>query len=359
MTWSERLKSAWITFKREALPLYGWTFIFIAVTVVLVIALAMGFIEQLRWTFPNIHNFGGAYSYSRGMPVPGIPPTPNMPPFAGPFGLPSQDLFSYFGGMKNFSNLLSVFGSLAGTLFLILLVGWLVGSAFYTGIFNLTAKAYREKVSFKDFRLTGFFRILGWQAFLFLIQLILLTIGLMGAFALRHSGGFLLAFFIVYAFFMLAIGLYTLPWLTSSAIYLLVHREVGFLNALSGSWRFFRRYMGALWGYIGAVILIEIAVELLTRISSGLAGLATLAVSPFVAVLAIVWVLTLEDDERNRDSDSPVIGGASSLSPIEPKINLQKTEPLPPFTENKPPFCPSCGKSNTGTAYCPQCGTKL
>ncbi len=354
MTWSERMQSAWKTFKRGALPLYGWSLILIGVIVVLIVAIAIGVIDQLRWTFPNIHNFGGANSYSPGMPVPGMPPTPGMPPFMDPFTASSQDLFSYFGGM-DFSNLLSVIGSIAGSLFLIILVVWLIGSAFYAGIFNLTSKAYRENVGFKDFRFTGFARVLGWQALLFMIQLILFLMGLMGAFALRNSGGVLLFFLTVYALFIVAIGLYTLPWLSSSAIYLLIHREVGFRDALIGSWRFFQRHMGALWAFLGTVLLIEIALEILTRLSSGLAGLLILVVSPFIAVLGIVWVLTLED-ETSPGSDSAAVNTSFSS---EQTINLQKPAPLPPSPEDKPSYCPSCGKSTTGMAYCPQCGTKL
>ena len=100
MTWSERIKLAWTIFKREALPLYAWTFIFIGIGVVLVVAMVLGVLDQLRWAFPQA--------------------------FGGP--------------LSNFSMLLSALGSVVGTLLLLLVVGWLIGSAFYTGLFNLTAK---------------------------------------------------------------------------------------------------------------------------------------------------------------------------------------------------------------------------
>lgn len=382
MTWSERIKLAWIIFKREALPLYAWTFIFIGIGVVLVVTMVMGVLDQLHWAFPQ--PYGGFFS--SGMPVPGVPPTPGMTPFAGPFGSPNQGPFSSFGGpLSNFSMLLSALGSVAGTLLLILVVGWLIGSAFYTGLFNLTAKAYIGKVTFKDFSFSGFFRILGWQAILLLIKLILLIIGLIGAFTLAHSQGALVAFFIVYGLFITGAAIFALPWLTTSAIYLLAHRKEGFRDALSSSWRFFRRHMGILWGYIGTVILIEIAVQVLSRISQGVAGLATLVVSPFIAVLAIVWVLSLEEGEPKKDVEPQLNPAASSAVPyhevqativtppssdslaMDPpspesegsKIDLQKATPWSPLPEDKPKYCPSCGKANASTAYCPQCGTKL
>ncbi|MDR3543231.1 MAG: zinc ribbon domain-containing protein [Desulfosporosinus sp.] len=383
MTWSERIKLAWTTFKREALPLYGWTLIFTGVGVVLIVAMVIGVLAQIRqsgWAFPR--TYGG--SFSPGMPVPGIPPTPGLNPYAGPFGSPNEGLFGAFSGpLNNFSHLLSVASSLAGTFLLILIVGWLIGSAFYTGLFNLTAKAYHENVSFKDFRFTGFSRILGWQGFLLLIKVFLTIIGLIGALSLSHSRGALVAFLILYALFITAAVLFALPWLFTSTIYLLVHRKEGFWDTLKGSWKFFQRHMGVLWGYIGTVILIEAGLQILSRISAGLTGIATLVVSPFIAVLAIVWVLSLEDDESpaydiplaippcdppqtnlNPDTETPTenphISEADNLTSTTPStdqpISLKKPVDL---SKDKPHFCPSCGKKNTGTAYCPQCGTKL
>ena len=372
MTWSERIKLAWTTFKREVLPLYAWTLIFIGLGVVLVVAMVMGVLNQMHWTFPQAY---GGFS-SPGMPVPGVPPTPGITPFTGPFGSPNQSPFDSFNGsLNNLSTLLSAVGTVAGTFFLILIVGWLIGSAFYTGVFNLTTKSYHGKVTLKDFRLTGFFRFLGWQVLFLLIQLILLIIGLIGAFTLRPSQGALISFFIVYGLTIAGIGIYALPWFSTSAIYLLTHPKDSFRDALSGSWRFFRKHRCALWGYIGTVILIEIAFQVLNRISSGIGGLATLVVSPFMAVLAIVWVLSLEEDfdpltpasdqpksiEQTEPLQQPE-SEESTFEPERPKIDLQKPElwstpnPLP---ENKFNFCPSCGKANSGTAYCPQCGTKL
>ncbi|AFQ42356.1 zinc ribbon domain-containing protein [Desulfosporosinus meridiei] len=392
MIWPDRMKSAWVTFKREALPLYGWTLILAGAFLVLLIAVSFGILNHLNWVFPNIHNFQGAYSYSAGMPVPGMPPVadpftesfidPFTNPFTDPFSPPFELPFSYFGGIENFSRFIPFIESIVGSLLFILIVIWLVGATFYTGISNLTMKAYREKVSFRDFRFRGFFRILGWQAFVFLIQLLIVVSGLVAVFVLRQSEWALVSFLIAYALFLLVIGLFTLPWIISSGIYLLAHPELSFPKALSRSWSFFRSHMGTLWGYLGTVFLIEIAIEILNRISPGTAGLVYFVISPFTVVLAIVWVLSIEDDERERAwqvnqlynsvSDpisqtlnfNPSITDAKEMdasrpNPPKPKLDLQKSEHLPSLTEDNPRFCPSCGKPDTGTAYCPQCGTKL
>lgn len=421
MNWTERLKLAWKIFKREALPLYAWTLIYVGVGVVLVIALLIGVAAQLRWALPQ--SYGGYFSPgmpipgvppTSGMPVPGMPPNPGISPFPGPFGFHSQNPFGYFNGsMGNLSMLLSALASVAGTLILIMIVAWLMGTAFYTGLYNLTAKAYREHVTLKDFSYAGFFRVLGWQGIILLVQALLVIVGIIGAISLRNFNGALIAFFIIYGLFIIAVGIFVLPWLCTSAIYLLAHRRDNFRKAFADSWRFFRRHMGILWGYIGTVFLFEIGLQVLNRIASGLGGLAALVVSPFIAVLAIVWVLSLEDNEfpesntslgtpaftpsvypypdtnletpseRNPISETdprtsapldkpPLnrpIAEESTFKGESPKINLQKSEEEVQselvlesdhrHSEDRPNFCPSCGRANTGTAYCPQCGTKL
>ncbi|AFM39601.1 hypothetical protein Desaci_0535 [Desulfosporosinus acidiphilus SJ4] len=394
MDWTERIKLAWKIFKREALPLYAWTLIYIGIGVVVMIALVIGAVAQLGWAFPHLsQSFGG---YSPDMPIPGVPPAYGDSPF-GPFN----------GSFGRLSILLSLLKNVAGTLFLMIVIAWLLGTAFYTGLYNLTAKAYQEPVTFKDFSYSGFFRLLGWQGMLLLIKIFIVLVGVIGAIILRNSYGGLIVFLLVYALFLIIVVVYALPWLAVSGIYLLAHRQNNFSKALSDSWKFFRNHMGILWGYIGTVALIEIGVQILNRIVSGLGGLLSLIVSPFIAVLAIVWVLSLEDkgiagtsptltptDTYVPPSDYTQTEEPTSATPADTNvsdgiplpsttpfptpdntISLQKTEsPAQPVSEapseevpehqpsdtnERPNFCPSCGKANTGTAYCPQCGTKL
>ena len=46
MNWSERLKLAWKTFIREALPLYLWILIYIGVGIVILLVLGAGFLAK-------------------------------------------------------------------------------------------------------------------------------------------------------------------------------------------------------------------------------------------------------------------------------------------------------------------------
>ena len=357
MTWTERVKLAWTTYKREALPLYGWTLIFIGGIVVLAYAIIMGVLDQFRWAFPHANG----RPFSPNMPVPGMPTLPGIPP-NGPFGS-SQSPFGLHGGLfSNPSTYLAIAGSLVGVFFLTLIVTCLIGSLFSAGQFNLTAKAFREKVRFEDFRVSGFLRVLGWQVFLSLSYLIFIIIGLIGAFALNHFHFILIAFLIIYFLLIIGFQIFALPWLATSLYYLLAHREQSFWDAIKGSWRFFWRHMGALWGYIGTVILIQIVLLVLLKISAGLGYLASFAVNPFYVVLAIVWVLSLEDDEHKKDVAPQINPTANPASPDpetpativdpptsdsyaidtpalqseEPEISLQKADPLPPFSEDKP-----------------------
>lgn len=305
MTWTERVKLAWKTFTRAALPLYGWTLISIGAIVVLGYAMFMGSLNRFSGAFPLAS--GRSFPPTMpipGMPVPGIPTMPGIPP-NGHFGS-SQSPFGLNGGpFSNPFTILAIVGSLVGIFFLIFIVACLFGSLFSAGQFNLTAKAYREKVRFEDFRFSGFLRIFGWQVFLFLIYLIVFVIGLLATIALGHSTIAIRAFFIICGLFFIVIQIYTVPWMATSVYYILAHREQRFKVALRGSWQFFRRHMGALWGYIGTVILIQIALLVLFMISTGLGYLATFAVNPFLVVLAIVWVLSLEDDELKMEVDTP------------------------------------------------------
>lgn len=360
MTWSERMKTAWKTFIKEALPLYAWSLIFLVGTVVLLIAAFIGVVFRLRLAFPQAFD----RPISPGMPIPGIPPTHSISPFIGGFGSFYHNLLGGFDGrFTDSSMLVNLVISLIITVMLIIIGGWIVGSLFNTGLYNLTAKAYREKVSFGNFRFEGFNRIFGWQGILLLIKLAVFFIGFLGIISLQDSPGTQIVFMIIYFLLIFVIGLYLLPWLAVSSIYLLAHRKEGFLMALKGSWEFFQRHMGALWGYIGTVFLIEVAIQVLYKISPIVGGLSVLVASPFIAVLPIVWVLTLEDEKRNNFDppfDTPYNTvpnpetqafvnppveptptynsqlNSLNLNSEEPKISLEKDESLPPSTDENP-----------------------
>lgn len=295
MTWSERIKSAWKTFISEALPLYAWSLIFLVGSSVLLIATIIGAMLRLRLTFPE------AFSrpISPGMPIPGIPPALSINPLTDRFALFLQNLFGNFDGrMTDSSMLINIVISITVTVFLIIIGSWVIGALFYAGLFNLTAKAYNAKVTFRDFRLDGFARIFGWQGILLLIKLAIFFIGFLGIISWQYSRSMLITFIVGYSLVLIIIWFYLAPWLASSSIYLLAHRKEGFSAAFKGSWKFFQRHRGALWGYIGTVFLIQIALQIINYYSPYAGGLIILLTSPFMAVLAIVWVLTLEDEEH-------------------------------------------------------------
>ena len=404
MNWSERLKLAWKTFIREALPLYLWILIYIGVGIIILLVLGAGFLAK------NPSLFSGSYFYGAPMPVPGVPPSQGINILPNPFDFHNS---ASLGAFHNLSALLTALGNITGTIFLFILLAWLMGTAFYTGMFNLTTKAYRGPVTFKDFSYTGFFRILGWRGILLLIEIVIITIWIIGALAFKGSSGSLIAFFILYGLVLLIAGIFLLPWFITSSIYILTQREKTFSQAVSDSWRFFRKNTGVLWGYIGTVVLIEIGAQIIGRISSLLGGLLTLVVGPFFSVLGIVWVLTLLSHSTPNPPNyysTPVeeppdpftsnpysseqwispekiqpMGNPSEPAPItptapitsitlttstipdvsEPETQITPTDPSqenPVFSQrelDRPNFCPSCGRANTGTAYCPQCGTKL
>jgi len=367
MTWTQRVKSALKTFKRVALPMYGWTFIFVGLSLVLLFAFMIESISRIPWA--SLLTSAGSIS----------------PDLANSAAMPSMGLFEpgqaqfdqYSNLLSNPSGLLSTAGTIGGIFFLISIVAIVIGSLFWAGQFNLTAKAYREKVGFGDFRLSGFLRIIVWQVMLFLIYLILTVLSVLVFIALGNFSVARAAFFMIYGVIFILIQLYTLPWLFSSMYYILAHPEQGLGVALRGSWGFFKRHMGALWGYIGTVLLIEIAFLFLIKISVGLQFLVSLVVMPFIMVLAIVWVLSLDDNDRLLESETRFIPTPTStytssststsyrdasypetavtiedtLVPVsrtnnptlkseETKISLQKEESLPPISEDKPEIDP-------------------
>lgn len=389
MRWSDRMKLTFETFKRVALPLYLWFFIFAFAGVGLMIA---GLIPFL---IPLIHskgNFSGPF----------INPNPPMPPGR-----------SFSSGLFPFSHNLAPYLDQVPYLLLIfaiiLLLAWIATSAFVTGIFNLTRKGFYEKASFRDFRFLGIPRVLGWYGILTLVSVLLMAGGLSGALALRRMTYVLPLFAGLYVLALIALGIFFTPWLLTSAYYMLNHRELSFGRSLSGSWDFYRRNLGSLWLLFVTLIGVQILISIINQASQSLGFLVILIASPFTALLPIVWVLSLEEEKNQKrtDSTSSPISPAPSISPSTPfapssaeysvpqsPVNSPLDEALPPQPsepnspipkpssepsidspepqehplgakpENSPAeplnYCPTCGqKTQPGANYCTQCGSKL
>lgn len=289
-----------------------------------------------------------------------------------------------------------------------------------TGMFNLTEKGLHEKVLFRDFRFSGIPRVLGWYGILTLVSFLVIVTGILGALALRSMSYALPLFVGLYVLLLVALGIFLAPWLSTSAFYMLHHRELSFGRSLSGSWHFYRRNMGSLWLYFITLIGIQILLSLINQASQSLGFLVALLAGPFTAILPIVWVLSLEKEENQHppyeNTDTQNQTWASSQTPLEPSlsesarsssseptrdpsngsasgssnessIKASSSEPsafaspsdsgstfaLPyePASESPSPstpassanpvnYCPTCGqKTRPGANYCAQCGTKL
>lgn len=360
MRWSDRMKKALETFQRVALPLYLWYFIFALAGFVLVIVGLIPFIS------PMIHprgNFSGPF----------INPNPPMPPGR-----------TFPGGSSPFSHNLAPYLDQAPYLFLVLvialIVAWIATSAFITGIFNLTRKGFYEKVSFRDFRFLGIPRVLGWYGILTLVSVILMGAGIIGALALRRIAYALPLFAGLYVLALIALGIFFAPWLSTSAFYMLNHRELSFGRSLGGSWDFYRRNLGSLWLLLITLIGAQILISLINQAARPLGFLAALIIGPFTAILPIVWVLSLEEEETplsnpSFDSTSDEVLQAQPAEPFSPDLEPSlPAEPIAPAEHQEPSvsdapespsadtpnYCPTCGeKTRPGANYCAQCGTKL
>lgn len=346
MRWSERMKLAFETFKRVALPIYGWYFIFAFAGLGIAIAGLLPFI------IPMFNTSGSSFSG----PFPN--PNPPMPPGGISSGLsPFGDILAPY--------LSSPYLSQAPYFFLffiiILLLFWLGSSAFMTGMFNLTQKGLHETVRFRDFRFSGIPRVLGWYGILTLVSFLIIIAGIIGAFALRGMSYALPIFGGLYALLMVSLGLFLMPWLSTSAFYILNHRELSFTRSLSGSWDFYRRNMGSLWIYFITMIGIQILLSIINQASPSLGILAALLAGPFTAILPIVWVLSLEEEE-NPSSSTPVnlSDSVPSAAPTSSVNQESQAPPAAPVLIDTVNYCPTCGqKTRPGANYCSQCGTQL
>lgn len=414
MRWSERIKLTFETFKRVALPLYGWYLIFAFAGMALIIAAMIPFFVITMRT-GSLHNgFVPPFSGTFPNPNPPMPPGGGLP---GPF---PRGLAPFGYNMTPFLTQAPIFFIVFAV---IILFFWLATSAFMTGMFNLTQKGMHEKVLFRDFRFTGTSRILGWYGILTLVSILLLGAGIFGALALRGIDYASPIFGGLYVLILVALGIILAPWLSTSAFYMLHHRELSFGRALRGSWNFYRRHMGSLWLFFLTMVGIQLLLSFFNQTfhSVGLAFLLSLIVGPFTAILPIVWVLSLEDEDHPQISNSyptppltePSTQPSTEPSPLSnplpipsipshplPPEDLPLPEQLTPLPQNESPqetnqemsqetdqdmsreisrepvketrnnippettdsvnFCPTCGRqTRPGANYCAQCGTKL
>lgn len=307
-SWTDRMKQTFSTFKRMAFPLYAGYLLFIIVA-------ALVFILSLLPVGIGIVQSGLYYSDFSGLSgIPGMPGSPSVPvPPGGPYGAGANG--------DTFSQLFSLGGKFIFSFFLMLALTMLVTAAFWTGIFHLTKRSYTDKAQFKDYSFKGFFRVLAWFVILTFVILVLCIIGVAIAFSYRpfeYSG---LGFLAIYALVVAALAIFLAPWISISVFYILNHREFSFGQAFKESWRFYRRHMGSFWGCFLTALVIEILIGVLTRNSSGLSGLLSFVITPFISILPIVWVLTHEEEEHTE----PVYPSYTQPLPQRPFYPIQET----------------------------------
>jgi hypothetical protein len=413
------MKRALGTFKRMFFPLYFWYFILSILIVVLAFVSLLPTIVSLIQSgtlgpeISGLPGFPGIPGVPSGPEVPSLPGVPT-PPFSGSYPNPNPPTppGNTFvpGGPGTFMDEVAPFLSLAPKFLLsfigLILLSWISSSAFMTGMFHLTKKAYTTQAKVKDFHLKGFSRVLGWYGILTLLGVILIGIGGFIAFFLRNIDYAIPLFVGLYFLLLMAVGLFFAPWLSTSVFYMLNHRELSFRKSFRESWNLYLRHKWSFWSYLLTIIVLQLIIAFIDRNSPNLGLIVSIIISPFTTILPIVWVLTHEDDENppmvvepqvsytSTPVTAPIAAYPQEVAPQEPtptESSLQHAAPQstpqespqksPPQTPNPEPpkdyppvytpeitteenspinYCPTCGKNvRPGASYCSQCGTKL
>lgn len=418
MTWTDRIKKSIETFKRMALPLFGFYILFALVGIIVaVVSVGAALFPLLR-----MEGLGATFSA-----VPYMDPNIPVPPGYGPS-------MNYGYGLDELAPYLDMAPTFIVSFVLLMLVSWVLASVFQAGVFHLTKKAYVEKAQFRDIRLKGFPRLLGWYGIIAIIGIILVGLGVL--IALSFQSEYAMALFgAAYLLALVAAGFFLAPWVSAAPYTMLNQPHLSFWQAFKESWRFYRRHMGPLWGVFLTVLGIQLLISLINRSAPDIGLIVSLITSPFVAILPIVWVLTLVDEDQplpigniySPTTEQGTYGTEVNVDPVSevhhknepdlsdypstqpdasPEISPYSTPSTPPttppytppsamggsaplYTPPKNPypteespdhipytapyghstaeseqdlvnFCPTCGKKvREGASYCSQCGTKL
>ncbi|MEL1136522.1 zinc-ribbon domain-containing protein [Desulfitobacterium sp. THU1] len=338
MSWTDRMKKTIETFKRMALPLFGFYIIFIIISSIMAaLSIAAAIMPVLR-----SGEFSSSFPSS-----PYIDPTVPVPP-----GYDSMTNFGYgpsfgdgsFGELAPYLEELAPFMNMAPTILLsialLVLLSILLASFFQAGVFHLTKKAYVEKAQFRDIRFQGFARILGWSAILMLMSIVMLSLGIV--IAMRFQSEYAMASFaIIYMLVFVALGIFLAPWITSAPYRMLTQLHLPFGQAFKESWSFYRRHMGPLWGAFLTILGIQLLIGLFDNNASDVGLILSLIVTPFLMILPVVWVFTLEEEEKPignlyDDPTTPVLRPETSPFTVSTDSRYH-----PAYEGNKPTDAPS------------------
>ena len=276
MTWSERLKSTFDLFKNIALPLYLWYLIYLVL---------FGIIMIIFSRLPPVESFMQSLEY-----------------------LDYNDLFLGDDLLKN----LPLFAVLSAFL---AVIGLLITSLLYTGIYHLTVKGFKGQAAFRDFKLTDAKRMIGWNSLVLLLFLTGISVGILFfAFIGVFSDTVSYAIAIIFPIFMLLFSIFLIPWVLSGGYYILAYRELPFGKAFAHSWKFFRQNMGTLWGAVLTMFFINIVIVLMQEVLSTIGDLISFIATPFFSLIPIVWTLTLISEQERLTNLDTVIETSYSTS---------------------------------------------
>lgn len=364
MSWSERFKLTFQIFKKTALALYLWyLIIFLATTLTVLLLFLLPIGNRL---FDFMDNLPSPYA---------------LDPFD------SSMLLEYLPAFLVIFILLSIIGIVATGLL-------------YTGTYHLALKAMKEKASFKDFRFPGALRMIGWYFFLFFIYFGLFLLGTTLYFLVSTISDTSSTVYLIIGLGILILGsIFILPWMFSASYYMIAHLEQSFSLALKNSWRFFRTNMGALWGGVFALFLINIGIGLIQEMSQSIGGILSLVATPFLSLIPVIWTLTLMQERQgislntHANNDENNINESQNLEDFrqdytygdyEQRNKKPDNEQLQTFNRPLPKpsdeistrilkqpdssevsnaeinFCSNCGSpARVNSIYCSKCGVKL
>lgn len=349
MTWSERLKSTFNIFKKITLPLYIFYLIYLVLFGIIMIIFSL---------LPPVESFMQSLDY-----------------------LEYDNLFLEDDFLKDLPLFAVFFAFLA-------VIGLIMTSLLYTGIYHLTVKGFTSQAYSRDFKLTDAKKMIGWNSIVLLLFLATISVGiLVFAFLGVFNDTVSHAFAIIFPICMLLVSIFMIPWILSGGYYILAYRDLSFGKAFVYSWRFFRQNMGTLWAAVLIMFLINIFIVLIQDVSSTIGGLVSFIATPFFSLIPIVWTLTLIREQTLAPEPPEVIVNEPSndyyslvnnTSSYDNSPSLDDIPSYKPRKEDSPPgyyhtsdrsaknidaeinFCPTCGtKVRSNAVYCGKCAFKL
>lgn len=286
MSWTERFKLTFNTFKNIALPLYLWYLIFFGVFALLSSVFFLLPVGQMLFNYSDFGDFHLSPTVNHLVKTSG-------PYINRPFNFPGMDFP------------VTLIPALIAAFALFAILGLIETSLLHTGTFHIAGKGIYRKALFGDFKFDGAARIIGWYFVIFLAIILAILAGMLLSAVLgglSESLGFVI---VIYFFGFFLFTIFLAPWLTTGGFYILARSDCSFGKALAQSWTFFLKNMGALWGAILAMILVQLGAAVIQKISPSLGGILSFLITPFISLIPAVWVITLMEEKEGFSRFKP------------------------------------------------------